>query len=67
MPGTNCSIFGFTKLRTTKGLAIFGIPKKKMMNGIEIDWRKKLLKIITKEREIDADLRGQIQRKLLHI
>ena len=37
------------------------------MNGIEIDWRKKLLKIITKEREIDADLRGQIQRKLLHI
>ena len=37
------------------------------MNGIEIDWRKKLLKIITKEREIDADLRCQIQRKLLHI
>ena len=28
MPGANCSIFGCTKSRTTKGLAIFGIPEK---------------------------------------
>ena len=36
------------------------------MNGIEI-CREKLVNIITKDREIDADLRGQIERKLLHI
>ena len=35
MLAANCSIFGCTKSRTTKGAAIFGIPKK-MMNGIEI-------------------------------
>ena len=28
MPGANCSIFGCTKSRTTKGLATFGIPEK---------------------------------------
>ena len=65
MPGANCSIFGCTKSRTTKGLAIFGIPKK------DDEWyrggREKLVNIITKDREIDADLRGQIERKSLHI
>ena len=35
MPGVNYSIFGCTKSRATKGLAIFGIPKKDV-NGIEI-------------------------------
>ena len=37
-----------------------------MMNGIEI-CREKLVNIITKDREIDADLKDQIERKLLHI
>ena len=36
------------------------------MNGIEI-CREKLVNIITKDRETDADLRGQIERKSLHI
>ena len=36
------------------------------MNGIEI-CREKLVNIITKDREIDADLKDQIERKLLHI
>ena len=35
MHEANCYIFGCTKTRTAKGLAIFGVPKK-MMNGIEI-------------------------------
>ena len=65
MPGANCSIFGCTKSRTTKGLAIFGIPKKD--DEWHRDWREKLVNIITKDREIDADLRGQIERKSLHI
>ena len=65
MPGENCSIFGCTKSRTTKGLAIFGIPKK--YDEWHRDWREKLVNIITKDREIDADLIGQIERKSLHI
>ena len=42
MPGANCSIFGCTKSRTTKGLAIFGIPKKddeRHRRGVEISTR----------------------------
>ena len=65
MPGANCSIFGCAKSRTTKGLALFVIPKK----GDEWhrDWREKLVNIITKDREIDVDLRDQIEIKSLHI
>ena len=65
MPGANCSIFGYTKSRSTKGLAEFGIPKKD--DEWHRDWRENLVNIITKDREIDADLRSQIERKLLHI
>ena len=65
MPEATCSIFGCTKSRTIKGLAIFGIPKKD--DGWHRDWRGKLVNIITKDREIDGDLRGQIERKSLHI
>ena len=65
MPGANCFIFGCAKSRTTKGLALFVIPKK----GDEWhrDWREKLVNIITKDREIDVDLRDQIEIKSLHI
>ena len=65
MTGANCSIFGCIKSRTTKGLAIFGIPKKD--DEWHRDWREKLVNIITIDREIDADLKGQIERKSLHI
>ena len=65
MPGANCSIFGCIKSRTTKELAIFGISKKD--DEWHRDGREKLVNIITKDREIDADLRGQIERKSLHI
>ena len=65
MPESNCSIFRCTKSRKTKGLAISGILKK---NGEwHRDWRQNLVNIITKDRKIDAALRGQIERKLLHI
>ena len=62
MPGANCSIFGCTKSRITKGLAIFGIPKKD--DEWDRDWREKLAKIIAKDRNTDLDLRAQIQRKI---
>ena len=65
MPGANCSIFGWTKSRTTKGLAIFGIPKKD--DEWHRDCREKLVNIITKDTKIDVDLTGQIERKSLHI
>ena len=65
MPGANCSIFGCTKSRTTKGLAIFDIPKND--DEWHRDCREKVVNIITKDREIDADLRGQIERKSHHI
>ena len=57
-------MFGYTKSRTTKGIAIFGIPKKD--DEWHRDWREKFINI-TKGRDIDADLRGQIERKSLHI
>ena len=65
VPGANRSIFGCTKSRTTKGLAIFGIPKKD--DEWHRDWRKNVVNIITKDREIDADLRDQTERKSLHV
>ena len=65
MPRANCSIFGCTKSRTSKGLAILGIPKKD--DEWHRDWREKQANIATKDREIDADLRGQIERKSLDI
>ena len=55
MPGANCSIFECTKSKTTKGLAIFGIPKKD--DELHRDWREKLVSIINKDREIDADMK----------
>ena len=59
MPGANCSVFRYTKSRTTKGSAIFGIPKKD--DEWHRDWTEKLVSIITKDRELDVDLRGQIE------
>ena len=59
MPGANCSIFGCTKSRTTKGLAIFSIPKKDY--EWHRDWREKLVNIITKDKEIDADLEARLK------
>ena len=54
MPGTNCSTFGCTKLRTTKGSAIFRIPKKG--DEWDRDWKEKLVSIFIKDKEIDTDL-----------
>lgn len=65
MPGTNCSTFGCTKLRTTKGSAIFRIPKKG--DEWDRDWKEKLVSIFIKDKEIDTDLRGQIEGKSLDI
>ena len=65
MPGANYSMFGCAKSRTTIGLAIFGIPKKD--HEWPRDRTERLINIVTKDRGIDANLRGQIERKLLPI
>ena len=59
MPEANCSIFGCTKSRTTKGLAIFSIPKKDY--EWHRDWREKLVNIIAKDKEIDANLEARFK------
>ena len=65
MPGANCSKFTCTKSRTTIGLAVFVIRKKD--DNWHRDWREKLVNIITKEREMEADLKSQIERKSFQI
>ena len=65
IPTVYCSIFGYTKSKVTKGLAIFGISKKE--DEWTRDWTEKLVNIITKDRKKDAGLRSSIERKLYHI
>lgn len=63
MPGANCSIFGCSTSRKTKGVVIFKLPAGN--DDFNKSWREKLVSIITKDREIDAGLRRQIDA--LHI
>jgi len=52
MPGANCSIFGCSTSRKTKGIAI--------------EWRQKIVQIITRDRVIDQNLKKQIENRTLH-
>ena len=65
MPGSHCSLYGCTKSRTTEGLAFFRIPTKD--DKYSTEWRDKLIDIITRDREVDANLRRQIKNRTLHI
>ena len=65
MPGANCSIFGCTTSRYTSGVAIFGLPRGD--DTYNVDWRRKLIHIITKDRVIDRSLRAQIEKNNLHV
>lgn len=64
MPGANCSIYGCSTSRKTKGIAIFRIPTGN--DEYNTSWRNKIVAIITKDREIDSSLRKQIENKTLH-
>ena len=65
MPGANCSIKGCSTSRRTKGKSIFKIPKAS--NVTQEKWRNELVNVITRDREIDQDLRRQIKEDRLHI
>ena len=69
MPGANCSIRSCSSSRRSKGISIFNIPKKNLkFKGAEQEkWRNDMINIITRDREIDSDLRRQINEDRLHI
>ena len=65
MPGANCSIFGCSTSRSSRGISIFGLPQR---NGeYSSSWREKMINTITKDRVIDKRLKVQIEKKTLHI
>ena len=64
MPGANCSIFGCSTSRKSKGIAIFRIPTAD--DEYSTEWRNKIVAIITRDREIDKCLRKQIEQRTLH-
>ena len=67
MPGANCSIVGCTTSRSkkNKGITIFRVTRGK--DEWSVDWRKRLVKAITKDRILDDNLRRQIKEQTLHI
>ena len=65
MPGANCSIYGCTTSRYSQGMATFGLPKGE--DTYNMEWRAKLVHIITKDRVIDQPLKKQIEKKTLHV
>ena len=69
MPGANYSIRGCSSSRRSKGISIFNIPKKnlKFKDAEQEKWRNDMINIITRDREIDSDLRRQIIEDRLHI
>ena len=65
MPGGNCSIFGCNTSGRHKGIAIFKLPKEN--SDLAKETRNEWVRIITKHREVDKDLRRQIREGNLHI
>nr|XP_047145142.1 uncharacterized protein LOC124818371 [Hydra vulgaris] len=65
MPGANCSIYGCTTSRYSHDIAIFSLPKGQ--DDCNVEWRRKLIEIITKDRLIDSALRKQIASESLHV
>ena len=58
MVGSNCSMYGCSNSRNkTNGLGIFRIPTKD--DEYNKNWHNALVQIITKDREVDDQLRDQ--------
>ena len=65
MPGANCSIFGCSSSRKSKGCSIFKLPASS--NDFNKKWRGDLLNVIRKERVVDDILKRRIDADRLHI
>ena len=64
MPGENCCIPGCGSCRNTKGLEFFKLPSVKKDHFKE--WRKKWLDVILKVRELDGNLKRQLEEDTLN-
>lgn len=65
MVGANCSIFGCSTNRRHKGISIFSLPKGK--DELSSRTRDEWVRVITRDREIDKDLRRQIDSGTVHV
>ena len=65
MVGANCSIFGCSTNRRHTGISIFSLPKGKDESSAKT--RDEWVRVITRNREIDKDLRRQINAGTLHV
>ena len=66
MTGSNCCIPKCTNSRTRHpGVALFRIPTKD--GEYSAVWRKNILDVVTKYREVDSRFKTQIQNKTVHI
>ena len=64
MPGADCSVYGCGMSRKQKNISIFRIPTKD--DDISTQTREAWVRLVTKDREIDASLRKQIDQKTIH-
>ena len=64
MPGENCCIPGCGSCRNTKGLGFFKLPSVRKDHFKER--RKKWLDVILKVRELDGNLKRQLEEDTLH-
>ena len=65
MPGANCSIYSCGTSRKHKDISIFRIPTKD--DDLSTRTREAWVRIVTRDRGIDAGLRKQIDAKTIHI
>ena len=65
MPGANCSIYGCSTSRRYIEISIFKIPSPNSESNK--NWRRELLKIVTKDRVVDENLQRQIDANKIHI
>ena len=65
MPGANCSIFGCSTSRKSKGCGIFKLPAPS--NEFNKKWKDDILNIITKIRVADESLKRKIADNTVHI
>ena len=67
MPGRNCSIYVCPTSRRHKDISIFSLPTVVDGNEVTAKWRSELLRVVTKDREIDANFRQQIEKNKIYI
>ncbi len=65
MVGANCSILGCGTNRRHTGLSIFSLPTGK--DELSAKTRNEWVRVITRNREVDKDLRRQINAGTLHV